>query len=113
MKVFIVTMGEYSDCSLEGAFSTREKAEVYIAKFLRADGFYTYSPDIQEFDLDALDGCPVTWSATMDANGSVHIHAHKGDRVKPPEMYNGQPRGTGHTEAEAIAAMRSLQNPSE
>lgn len=54
MKIYIVECGEYSDRTIEGIFSTREKAEEYI-KYHKND-FYTWFSDsftIGEWDLDS------------------------------------------------------------
>lgn len=50
MKVYIVIEGEYSDWMLVGAFSTREKAERYVAKELSSISGHYY---IDEQEVDA------------------------------------------------------------
>lgn len=48
MKIYLVTTGEYSDYRVEGAFSTKEKAEKLIAKFKK----YKTESYIEEYELD-------------------------------------------------------------
>ena len=46
--VYIVTSGEYSDYSIHAVFSTREKAEEYIAH----NGDFSDSYKIEEYVMD-------------------------------------------------------------
>ena len=52
MKVYIVTEGEYSDYHIEEVFSTREKAESYIA--LHNTSSYGYY-QIEEYEIDNVE----------------------------------------------------------
>lgn len=46
--VYIVTSGEYSDYSIHAVFSTKEKAEEYIAH----NGYFSDSYEIEEYVMD-------------------------------------------------------------
>ena len=50
-KIYLVTSGEYSDYTVEGAFSTREKAEAYLAHF-HTDPRAYHVGRIEEYALD-------------------------------------------------------------
>ena len=45
--VYVVTSGEYSGYSIHAVFSTKEKAEEYIAH----DGYFSDSYEIEEYVL--------------------------------------------------------------
>jgi hypothetical protein len=53
MKVYIVSTGEYSDWSIQGIFSTREKAEEFM-RVVPAGGYDNEYNDIQEHELDPI-----------------------------------------------------------
>ena len=68
-KAYIVTSGEYSDYSIEGVFSTQEKAEAYIASKT-----WGYSqPLIEIFTVDHMVAKPgySFYSLTMREDGSL------------------------------------------
>ena len=50
-KVYMVSEGNYSDYSVEGIFSTRERAELYI-RGMKQDAEYSDFNDIDEIELD-------------------------------------------------------------
>ena len=47
MTIYIVTDGDYSDYSIRGVFSTKEKAE-------HAKAFYNSRNDLEEYEVDSL-----------------------------------------------------------
>lgn len=64
---FMVTEGCYSDYHVVGVFTTREKAEYFVSLF--PDG---QQPDIEEVEIDAVDGFPVgrrCYSVRFDKDG--------------------------------------------
>lgn len=68
--VFILFEGEYSDRSSVGAFSTREKAEEYVAKNYKAGSWRHEQTDIEEHEIDERAGCvPIDfWVAFIETN---------------------------------------------
>jgi len=72
MKVYVVTSGEYSDKSISGIFSSREKAQSYIdANHLYDDSYFSRTNDfIGEFNLDN-GSLPETVIATLDVENNV------------------------------------------
>lgn len=71
-KVYLVTVGEYSDYRVVGAFTTQEKAKLFIDRLQWDRGD---DPDIEEHDLDLWlpqlrEGYSV-WFVKMMANGDV------------------------------------------
>jgi len=52
-KIFIIWDGGYSDRSIEGAFSTREKAEAFLKRFFANTA--NVNRDIEEFAVDAFE----------------------------------------------------------
>jgi|HubBroStandDraft_2_1064218.scaffolds.fasta_scaffold00039_18 hypothetical protein len=52
-SIFIIWDGGYSDRSVEGAFSTREKAEAFLKRFF--PGTSNTCRDIQEFPIDVFE----------------------------------------------------------
>jgi len=67
MKAFIVTKGEYSDTSISGVFSSREKAQSYIdANHLYDDNYFSRTNDyIEEYEVDNV-SLPTTVIASYD-----------------------------------------------
>ena len=58
MKVYVVSQGEYSDRHIIAVFSTRDKAELYVAMHRddeRSEWKYQETYDIEEFELDEVD----------------------------------------------------------
>ena len=55
MKIYVVTSGEYSNYSIEGIFSTKEKADAFVSKY--SDG------GVEEYELDER----VEWALTKAA----------------------------------------------
>ena len=58
MKVYVVSQGEYSDRHIVATFSTRDKAELYVAMHRddeRTERKYLETYDIEEFELDEVD----------------------------------------------------------
>lgn len=53
MKVYLVSNGEYDDYTIEGVFSTREKAQKFIDSIKDVEDTY-YSPYIEETELDSM-----------------------------------------------------------
>lgn len=68
-KAYIVTSGEYSDYSIDGVFSTQEKAEAYIAHW--PDGYRECRLEI--FTVDHMVAKPgyLFYSLTMREDGSL------------------------------------------
>ena len=70
MKVYIVTSGEYSDYRINAVFSTKEKAEDYLA----AEPSNVETPEIEEYEMDMP---PSEWWTTivyMLRDGTVKNH---------------------------------------
>ncbi len=72
MKVYVVTAGEYSDYHIEAVYSTREKAELYVA---------THEGEIEEYDIDepvmegkAYYGVYAKFFADIDGKGKCDIN---------------------------------------
>ena len=55
-KVYLISRGSYSDYSVVGAFSTKEKAEQFIkeAKETEQVGCYQLNDEIEELGIDCL-----------------------------------------------------------
>lgn len=53
-KIYLVSTGEYSEFSILGVFSTKEKVESFCNTFPNS-GHYDSKPDIHEYDLDEFD----------------------------------------------------------
>lgn len=70
---YLVTSGSYSDYGIRGAFSTREKAEAFVAEFNKREGRGDEAA-VEEWLLDECEGereIPY-YQATMDlASGDV------------------------------------------
>lgn len=84
MKVYIVTSGAYSDYSLEGVFSTREKAEEFREQFNLVNPGYECANDVMEWEVDERAGetSRMSWSVVMElSNGEAVV-----------EPYNNNPR---------------------
>jgi hypothetical protein len=67
MKMYLVSSGQYSDYSVLGIYSTKEKADEAVA-------IYAADNDIEEWDVDDLPPHPpgeFRWSITMLDNGDV------------------------------------------
>jgi len=54
-KVYVVMQGEYSDISIRGVFSSKEKAEEIIKTYPKDP--YCGTPYIDEFTVDSLQPC--------------------------------------------------------
>jgi hypothetical protein len=66
--IYLVTSGEYSSYGIEGAFSTREKAEEYVAW----SDIHTAGCVIEEYVVDSAKTKPHTqWSFYMDMDGNT------------------------------------------
>jgi hypothetical protein len=66
-KVYVVVSGEYSDYGIEAIFSTREAAEEYMKVVT-----LSYSPAIEEWDIDVpRDGWYIT-TVTMKKDGAIY-----------------------------------------
>src|SRR5436190_8000413 len=50
MTIYIVTEGTYSDYHIEGAFSSRERADEYVK--IREGEKYRYEVSVEEYELD-------------------------------------------------------------
>lgn len=79
---YLVTTGSYSDYSVEAVFSTKEKAEAYLAErqrrstLVRELGGYSFTDynDIESMLLDpeiTLGDKRAVWSVWFDAHGGV------------------------------------------
>jgi hypothetical protein len=55
VKVYVTSDGEYSDYHVTGVFSTREKADAYLAACRQVRNGATTN-DVDEYDLDQLAG---------------------------------------------------------
>jgi len=51
-KVYLVTMGDYSDYHILAAFATKERAELYILDHIKTGYETIYKPIIEDFELD-------------------------------------------------------------
>lgn len=49
MKIYIVTCGEYSDYGILAAFLDKTKAEAFVEKYNRPDGYYDRA-EIEEYE---------------------------------------------------------------
>lgn len=89
MTVYVVTSGSYEDWKIDGAFSTKEKAEEMIRN-LPKSGYY-YKPEINELDLD--DWVPGTgwyelskdkgaWRVTKFDPASPTVPVYKSEFIK-------------------------------
>jgi hypothetical protein len=92
MKVYLVSTGEYSDYTILGLFSTREKADAFITEL--AKGRFQQPNDVEEYDLDARVGQAYgpTWLAriTLDT-GEVRASKCIFDSVRHPEVCTVEP----------------------
>lgn len=93
-KIYIVTSGEYSDYSIDGAFSSEENAQLYIDQFAGGKGYYKEEQRIEVFDIDIYsrqikDGLKIH-TIIMDKDGNVlerekmyqwNEHGYPGDEV--------------------------------
>lgn len=53
MKVYVVISGfDASDNSIDGVFSTREKAEAFIEQSKKYIGYFTYEIEEKEVDVE-------------------------------------------------------------
>ena len=67
MKVYIVTSGSYSDYRICEVFSTKEKAEAYIAKF---DSAWDFN-EIEDWEVDDGDRAVKYLRVSMNVNGDT------------------------------------------
>lgn len=58
MKIYIVTCGEYSDYCILAAFLDKAKAEAFVKKYNRPDGYYDRA-EIEEYE----DGVPFDFNS--------------------------------------------------
>lgn len=95
MKVYIVTQGEYSDYSIQAAFSTREKAEEY-----RAAKPSEYRIEEYELDSEPPRVYGPRWGVALRLDGSRDerycFHAESEEQT---EIRRQGERGSGHTSA--------------
>lgn len=89
MKVYVVTRGSYSDESIEGIFSTKEKAQKYIDDLScpKHGGRYDDFNDIEEYDVDPIvDNNNKWYSVNITGNGQIlSIGIACGDWEKTPQ----------------------------
>jgi len=74
MKIYIVTSGDYSDYGVDAVFSTKEKADAYVAT-ARANGDFSCcvnNPDEWELDAIPLESIKSMWTVNCDlGDGSL------------------------------------------
>ena len=63
MNIYILTTGEYSDISIQGVFSNKEKAEEFKEKFLKGSSYCHSYTRITEYTLDELVNKPFQFIA--------------------------------------------------
>lgn len=81
MKIYAISSGSYSDYSVDAVFSTREKAEAYMA------AVHHDWNDVEEYELDPPEAEQLReglkpWSVDIQRDGTVW-HAHE----KPAEFW--------------------------
>ena len=90
-KVFLVTSGAYSDYSIRAAFSTREKAQNYMDRFISiiADA------GIEEWDLDPIPDeyyqkDKFWWKVATHSRGRYSVEAMGFDEEPSPDFIKGR-----------------------
>lgn len=67
MKVYVVTIGDYSDYRIYGVYSTREKAKEVVEKYSKYNPYESIR--IEEYELDSRD-VHVEVYVAMDIHGN-------------------------------------------
>jgi hypothetical protein len=100
-KIFIIWDGGYSDKSVEGAFSTREKAKAFLKRFFAETA--NADRDIEEFSVDAFDDAD--WPPGYSMQLTV--------RPAPPKRTAHGPFNYYFSRYQAITGDRVVRRPEE
>ena len=84
---FIVTAGEYSDYRIEGVFSSKPKAEAYVAEF-RKERHYDHDISIEEWGIDAEAGKVVrtVWNSLIEFQTGEIRHNNPTTAIADPNQ---------------------------
>ena len=84
-KIYVVTEGEYSSYTIDGVYSTREKAD-YAARL--------YGGEVEEYEIDALPNHPegmVNIYVFIKKDGTARtMHQNPDTEILPPSFYHGE-----------------------
>jgi hypothetical protein len=119
MKVWLVTSGSYSDYCIEAAFSTRAKANAWVAQRTELNGRPRFQVE-EPFEVDGRSAERGVWRAWMEADGGDSVHTRwkaAGEYGATTEDVHGSHDGVrtywscgALTESEAIDKVRSARD---
>lgn len=73
--IYVITHGDYSDYSIMGVFSTKEKAEEFVQDYNASPRLYNGEATIEEYYLDWVETQEPNFCILMDVNGKLYEEA--------------------------------------
>lgn len=90
MKIYEVSYGDGECSHVLERFSTRPKAEAYLAYFKGVDepSWFGYLPDIDEIEVDSCDRPYLIRDMQIDKNGSIEPSYHNSVDITTKRAYD-------------------------